>query len=97
MIVKGLDDPKQKGRQVFDLKGFTAEVKHFVIRTATADNPFVPHKHEQKELWYVTEGSGVYTQDKKESKVEAGDLIIIDSRVEHGLQTETMIKWICLG
>ena len=97
MIVKGLNDPKQKGRKVFDLEGFTADVNHFVIRTTTPDNPFVPYKHEQKELWYIVKGRGLYIQDKKESKVKEGDLILIKEWVEHGLKTDKKIEWICIG
>jgi len=97
MIIKGEYDPKNNLRKVYPLGLSNISVKHFTVRTVTPENPFVPHKHEQEELWFIFSGEAVYTEDGKKYKVEAGDLIIIKPWVEHGLTTKDLSSWICLG
>ena len=97
MIVKGVKDPEQTGRTFYPLDGFEASVAHFVTRVTTPDSPFVPHKHEQKELWYILEGAAIFSRDGHEERVDGGDLILIEPWVEHGLRTDSCVSWICLG
>lgn len=98
MIHKGRRDPENEFRVFYDLdKGNGIQAKHFVVRTTTTANPFVPHAHEQEELWYVLEGKGSYFEDGAVRPVEAGDLIHIRPRVLHGLSSDSKIVWICLG
>lgn len=97
MIVKGSPDTAQPGRTVYPLDGFETTVQHFVVRETGPDNPFVPHKHEQTELWYVIEGEGVVTLDGEDKPVSCGDLIRIHPWLEHGLRSDTRVTWICLG
>ncbi|MBN1524729.1 MAG: cupin domain-containing protein [Spirochaetales bacterium] len=97
MIIKGNAIPFQNNRRPFDLEGREIKTKHFVTRITAPDNPFLPHKHEQSELWFILEGNGVVTLEGKDFPVEKADLIILDPWQEHGLRTETEITWICLG
>lgn len=97
MIVKGIQNADEKGRTLYPLEDFQVTVEHFVIRETTPDNPFSPHKHEQKELWYIVEGSALFIRDGREEPVKGGDLIVIEPWVEHGLKTDSKVTWICLG
>ncbi len=97
MIVEGVNDVKQAGRKEYDIAGTSVMVKHFVTRDTTPENPFKPHKHEQQELWYIIKGEASYFEDGKETIVKEGALIIIKPWVEHGLRTNSNVKWICLG
>ena len=98
MILKGIQDSEDRFRTRYDIEVPNAiAVQHFVVRTVDPDNPFVPHKHEKEEIWYMLEGEGVYSQDGTDHPVEAGDLIQIKPWVLHGLRTESEIAWICLG
>jgi quercetin dioxygenase-like cupin family protein len=97
MIIKGKTFPENQFRKVYELDGEKIKVKHFVVRTTLPENPFVPHKHEQEELWYIIEGRAVYTEDGLKHDVGAGDLIQIKPWVEHGMQTDSKVVWICLG
>ena len=96
MIIKGTHGP-QKGRTVYDLNGFGFDLQHFAVRETTPDNPFVPHEHENKELWYIISGSGFLQIGPNEEQVSGGDLIRIDPWMRHGLRTNEKINWICLG
>lgn len=97
MILKGSELPEKNGRKPYELEGREVLVKHFVIRVTTPENPFKPHKHEQAELWYVIDGQALVSLDGQEQAVQGGDLIVIDSQVEHGLRTGSQATWICLG
>ena len=97
MIVKGVQDTEENGRTFYPLDGFETTIAHFVTRETTPDNPFVPHKHEQKELWYILAGSTFFFRDGTEELVEAGDLILIEPWVEHGMRADNHVTWICLG
>ncbi len=98
MIIKGVKDPENEFRLFFDIdKNNNIKIKHFVVKTTTRENPFVPHKHEQEELWFIIEGDGVYTEDSNEYHIGPDDLIQIKPWVLHGLKTDRKVKWICLG
>lgn len=98
MIVRSRDIPvSDTGRKPYPLEGREVMVKHFVTRITHPDNPFGPHKHEQPELWYVIDGQAWVKLGDQEHAAEAGDLVIIDPWVEHGLRTESQATWICLG
>jgi quercetin dioxygenase-like cupin family protein len=97
MILRGSELPEKNGRKPYELEGREVLVKHFVIRVTTPENPFKPHKHEQAELWYVIDGQALVSLDGQEQAVQGGDLIVIDSQVEHGLRTDSQATWICLG
>jgi len=97
MIIKGADIPAQDGRKPYPLAGHRVMVQHFVIRVTTPENPFGPHKHEQTEIWYIINGQALVQLGGEEQLVEAGDLILIEPWVEHGLRTKGQATWVCLG
>ena len=98
MIIRGRDLPESaKGRKLYPLTSHEIAVRHFVTRVTGLANPFGPHQHEQEELWFILDGQAVVTLDGQEHVVESGDLIEIAAWVEHGLQTDTEVKWICMG
>ena len=97
MIIKGVQNAGETGRTFYPLEGFELTVDHFVVRETTPANPFVPHEHEQEELWYIAKGSAFFIRAGAEEPVEEGDLIAIEPRMEHGLRTDTRVTWICMG
>lgn len=97
MILKANAMPAKNGRRPYELGGREVVVHHFVTRETTPENPFVPHKHAQPELWYIIAGEAVVSIDGVEHPVEGGDLIVLDPWVEHGLRTKSRVHWICLG
>ena len=97
MIIKGIADGEEDGRTYYPLDGFSIKTEHFVVRETTPSNPFAPHEHEKRELWYIVEGTGFVTLGSSERVVSAGDLIRLDPWVRHGLRTEGRLRWICLG
>ena len=97
MIIKGSEIEAKNGRTPYPLSGLEVQVKHFVVRVTGPANPFKPHTHEQPELWYVTDGKAIVHLDGQDHLVGPGDLIAIESQVEHGLRTENKATWICLG
>jgi len=97
MIIKGGELPASGGRKPYPIEGRQVPIQHFVVRVTTPDNPFPPHKHEQGELWYIIEGQAIVTLDGQDHLVEAGDLIVLEPWIEHGLRTEGQVTWICIG
>jgi mannose-6-phosphate isomerase-like protein (cupin superfamily) len=97
MIIKGILDPAQKGRTYYPLDDFSMLTRHFVIRETTPENPFVPHEHEQPELWYIIEGEAMVTLGEEEHAVSAGDLVRLNPWVRHGLRSDSSVRWICMG
>ena len=97
MVIKGSEIQEQKGRKPYPLDGRQVLIEHLVVRTTTPSNPFEPHKHARRELWYIIEGQALVSLDGHEHAVEGQDLIVIDPWVEHGLRTEGQATWICLG
>ncbi len=97
MIIKGRTLTAENGRKPYPLAGHSTLLRHFVVRVTTPENPFPPHKHEQPELWYIVDGEALVRLDGQEHPVEAGDLIVLEPWVEHGLHTHTQVTWICLG
>ena len=43
------------------------------------------HSHEQEQMYYIMQGSGVMTVDDEQQQVEAGDCIFFSSFSRHGL------------
>ena len=97
MVIKGSEILEQNGRKPYPLGALKVSVRHFVVRTTKASNPFEPHKHEQSELWYIIRGHAMLSLNGRERPVEEGDLILLEPWVEHGLRTESEVVWICLG
>ena len=102
MIIRGVHLSEKEGRKPYPVpRGATAGWDHpgwhFVIRTTTPENPFKPHKHEGNEMWFILEGEALLSLDRIESPVTAGDLIVLEPWSEHGLRTETWVRWICMG
>jgi mannose-6-phosphate isomerase-like protein (cupin superfamily) len=97
MIIKGKSLQEENGRRPYPLASQEVAVKHFVIRVTTPDNPFKPHEHEQRELWFILEGEAVLSLDNVDHAVEAGDLVELTPWVEHGLCTDGRVTWICIG
>lgn len=96
-IIKGGSIKMKNGRRGYDLEGREISIKHFAFRVTTPGNPFPPHKHEKSELWFIINGKAKVLLDGIEYEVEENDLIIIDPWVEHGLNTNTQVNWICIG
>lgn len=97
MVIKGSEVSERKGRKPYPLAGHQVTLQHFVVRVTTPDTPFQPHQHERPELWYIIDGQALVSLDGHEQAVEAGDLIAVAPRMEHGLRTEGLVRWICLG
>ena len=70
---------------------------HFVTRVTTPEDPFGPHAHAQRELWFVLEGRAIVSLDGTEHELGPQDMVVIDPWVEHGLRTDSRTQWICLG
>jgi mannose-6-phosphate isomerase-like protein (cupin superfamily) len=99
MIIKGrtLAEEREAGRKPYPLTSQDVTVQHFVVRVTTPSNPFKPHKHHQREIWYVLEGEAVLNLDGVEHALEGGDLVELAPWVEHGLRTDSRVTWICIG
>jgi mannose-6-phosphate isomerase-like protein (cupin superfamily) len=97
MIIKAKGLKEENGRRPYPLRWQELVCKHFVVRVTTPDNPFEPHQHDQREMWFIIKGEALVSLDGAESPVETGDLIELAPWVEHGLRTESEVTWICLG
>jgi quercetin dioxygenase-like cupin family protein len=97
MLITKKEDESQFGRMVYNISAENVRARHFVVRKATKDHPFKPHKHEQEELWFILEGNAVACEDGKEYPVTKGDLIHTGSWAEHGLTTDEEVSFICIG
>jgi mannose-6-phosphate isomerase-like protein (cupin superfamily) len=97
MITRGQELPEKNGRKDYPLTSDEIAGRHFAVWTTTPSNPFGPHKHEQREIWFILEGRATVSIDGEESAVQGGDMIQLDPWVEHGLQTKTQVRWICMG
>ena len=97
MIIRGADIEVVGGRKPYSLGDIKVEVGHFVVRITTPEVPFGPHKHERSELWYVVRGEAEVTLDGRARAATAGDLILIEPWVEHGLRAADRAEWLCLG
>ncbi len=97
MIIKKADLPEQNGRTGYPITGHQKLLQHLAVRITTPDNPFKPHRHEAEELWYIVDGKAWVSLNGEEQIVVAGDVIILEPWVEHGLRTEGQVKWVCVG
>jgi mannose-6-phosphate isomerase-like protein (cupin superfamily) len=48
-------------------------------------------------MWFILEGEALISLDGEEHRVFAGDLIELEPWSDHGLRTETEVRWICMG
>jgi mannose-6-phosphate isomerase-like protein (cupin superfamily) len=97
-LIRSADIPIVDKRKPYPIEeGPQIVVNHFVIRITTPENPFGPHHHRQPELWYILEGEAVVQLGEEEHLVSAGDLILIESGMHHGLRATSEVRWICLG
>jgi quercetin dioxygenase-like cupin family protein len=97
VITRGSELEEKNGRVDYPLTSKEIAGRHFAVWTTTPANPFGPHKHKQRELWFILEGQATVSLDGQESAVQGGDMIQLDPWVEHGLRTETRARWICMG
>lgn len=97
MILRARDLTEVEGRRAYPLPEGHDVLAHFVTRVTLPGNPFQPHSHEGRELWFIQEGEAAVILDGEEHLVAGGDLIVIQPGVEHGLQSESRVKWICLA
>lgn len=53
------------------------------------------HRHEQPEIYHVTEGQGIVTIDGKDYLVSKGSSVFIPGNAEHGIRNEgdVDLKW----
>jgi len=98
MIIRGRELPEStKGRKLYPLTSHEIAGRHFATWVTQPGNPFGPHKHEQPELWFIIDGQAIATLGDQQHVVKSGDLIEIAPWVEHGLRTDTEVRWICMG
>jgi mannose-6-phosphate isomerase-like protein (cupin superfamily) len=97
MIIRGDELTQDKGLKLYPLTSKEVAGNHFGVWVTTPDNPFKPHKHEQREIWFIVEGTATITLDGEEHTVGAGDLVELPPWVEHGLRTDDAVTWICMG
>jgi quercetin dioxygenase-like cupin family protein len=97
MIIRAADIEVAGGRKPYPLGDLRVEVGHFVVRITTPEVPFGPHKHERPELWFIVQGEADVTLDGQVHAAAAGDLILIEPWVEHGLRVADRAEWLCLG
>jgi quercetin dioxygenase-like cupin family protein len=45
----------------------------------------------------IIDGQARVSLNGHEQVVEAGDLIVLEPWVEHGLRTESQATWVCIG
>jgi len=97
LITRGSELVEVNGRLDYPLASDEIAGRHFAVWTTTPANPFGPHKHEQREIWFILEGYATVSLDEQESSVQGGDMIQLDPWVEHGLRTDGRVRWICMG
>ena len=97
MIIHGSEVPELSGRMNYGIEPADLHLRHFVVRRTTPDNPFGPHEHDGLEYWFILEGEAIVSLDDADTAVTAGDLIVLEPWLRHGLRSETMARWICLG
>ena len=97
MITRGSELEEKNGRKDYRLVSNEISGRHFAVWTTRPANPFGPHKHEQREIWFILEGQATVSIDGTESAVQGGDMIQLEPWVEHGLRTEGQVRWICMG
>jgi mannose-6-phosphate isomerase-like protein (cupin superfamily) len=96
MIVRGRALEEEKHRCDYGVQDLQDRIGHFVIWHTTPDNPFRPHKHVLEEFWFILEGEAVVILEGAEYRVGPGDLVVLRAGVEHGLRTDTDVRWICM-
>ncbi len=97
MIYKSSEMQEKDGRQHYPIEGKLKRIQHFVCRVTTKSTPFGPHKHDGEELWYIVEGEGKVTLDGEETVVGAGDLIVLTPWRNHGISSDSRVRWLCIG
>lgn len=82
-------------------KGSRVAPRLVYISVAKCDGDFVstPHDHACTEIFYMTGGRGSFLIDGQSYPVEADDLLVINSRVQHCEtgDTEAPLEYIALG
>jgi mannose-6-phosphate isomerase-like protein (cupin superfamily) len=98
MIVRGRElEVSERGLKLYPLTSKEVAGNHFGVWITRPETPFVPHKHQQREIWFILEGQAVLNLGGETHIVGPGDLIELAPWVEHGLSTETQVRWICMG
>ncbi|MFH1086603.1 MAG: cupin domain-containing protein [Chloroflexota bacterium] len=98
MIIRGEELPQsERGLRLYSLSSKEIAGNHFGVWRTTPETPFGPHKHAQRELWYIIAGSAMVSIDGVEQSVGPGDLLELPPWVEHGLRTSDQVTWICMG
>ena len=69
MITRGNELEKKNGRKDYPLISDEVAGRHFAVWTTTPANPFGPHKHEQREIWFILEGQATVSVDGEESEI----------------------------
>ena len=47
------------------------------------------HRHEQSEIYFILEGTGILTVDGRETTVTAGTAVFIPGNAEHGIRNDS--------
>jgi mannose-6-phosphate isomerase-like protein (cupin superfamily) len=97
MIIEGSKLEEKNGRKPYPIADSQRILHHLSVYDTRPANPFVPHKHEREEIWYIIEGEAIVTIDGQDSIVKGGDVILLAAWVEHGLRSESRARWVCLG
>ena len=97
MIIKGSQLEEKSGRKPYPIADQQDILHHLSVYDTRPQNPFVPHKHERSEIWYIIEGDAIVSIDGQDQIVDAGDLVLLGPWVEHGLRSESRARWVCLG
>jgi mannose-6-phosphate isomerase-like protein (cupin superfamily) len=97
MILRASDIHEANGRRAYPLPSGHGVLRHFVTRITLPDNPFAPHAHAEPEVWYIQEGEALLSLGDAEERVAAGDLVVIEPHIRHGLRTRSRVKWVCMA
>jgi mannose-6-phosphate isomerase-like protein (cupin superfamily) len=92
-----LAEDEARGRTPYPIGEGQDLLHHLSAYHTTPDKPFPPHKHERPEIWYIIEGEAVVSLDGAEHRVGAGDVVVLNPWVDHGLRSESEARWLCLG
>ncbi|NTI17606.1 cupin domain-containing protein [Agrobacterium rhizogenes] len=63
-----------------------------VAEIAPGSGALQPHRHEQPEIYFILEGTGILTVDGRETAVTAGTAVFIPGNAEHGIRNDSNVN-----